>query len=90
MHDLVIRNATIVDGTGAPARAGDLALDGGIIASAGGKAGAGRRETAHQPTPATIRNTAAVATTSAPGPERRGPAMTPVTSPLAFAIGAGS
>ena len=44
MHDLVIRNATIVDGTGAPARSGDLAIDGGIIASAGGKVGAGRRE----------------------------------------------
>jgi N-acyl-D-amino-acid deacylase len=44
MHDLVIRNATIVDGTGAPARSGDLAIDGGIIASAGGKTGAGRRE----------------------------------------------
>src|SRR5260370_10839233 len=44
MHDLVIRNAIIVDGTGAPARSGDLAVDRGIIASAGGKAGAGRRE----------------------------------------------
>ena len=27
MHDLVIRNATIVDGTGAPARHGDIAID---------------------------------------------------------------
>jgi N-acyl-D-amino-acid deacylase len=44
MHDLVIRNATIVDGTGAPARSGDIEIDGGIIVSAGGKAGAGRRE----------------------------------------------
>jgi len=44
MHDLVIRNATIVDGTGAPARSGDLGIDGGVIVSAGGKAGPGRRE----------------------------------------------
>jgi N-acyl-D-amino-acid deacylase len=29
MHDLVIRNATIVDGTGAPARSGDIEIDGG-------------------------------------------------------------
>jgi N-acyl-D-aspartate/D-glutamate deacylase len=43
MHELVIRNATIVDGTGAPARNGDLEIDGGIIVSVGGKAGAGRR-----------------------------------------------
>lgn len=44
MHDLVIRDATIVDGTGAPARAGDIAIDGAVIVSVGGKAGAGRRE----------------------------------------------
>lgn len=44
MHDLVIRNGRIVDGTGAPAREGDIAIDGGKIASVGGKAGAGRRE----------------------------------------------
>jgi N-acyl-D-amino-acid deacylase len=44
MHDLVIRNGKIVDGTGAPARSGDVAIDGGVIISAGGKAGAGRRE----------------------------------------------
>src|SRR5215470_3612982 len=44
MHDLVIRNATIVDGTGAPARSGDLGIDVGVIVSAGGKAGPGRRE----------------------------------------------
>ena len=29
MHDLVIRGATIVDGTGAPPPAGDVAVDGG-------------------------------------------------------------
>jgi N-acyl-D-aspartate/D-glutamate deacylase len=44
MHDLVIRNATIVDGTGAPARTGDIAIDAGIIAGVEGKAGPGRRE----------------------------------------------
>jgi N-acyl-D-amino-acid deacylase len=44
MHDLVIRNGTIVDGTGVSGFTGDLAIDGGKIASVGGKAGAGRRE----------------------------------------------
>ncbi len=44
MHDLVIRNGKIVDGTGAPAHFGDVAIDGGVITSVGGTAGAGRRE----------------------------------------------
>ena len=44
MHDLVIRNGKIVDGTGAAAFTGDLAIDGGKITSVGGKAGAARRE----------------------------------------------
>src|SRR5271154_5565799 len=44
MHDLVIRNGKIVDGTGQLARSGDIAIDGGVIAAVGGKAGAGRRE----------------------------------------------
>jgi N-acyl-D-aspartate/D-glutamate deacylase len=44
MHDLVIRGGSIVDGTGAPARTGDVAIDGERIVSAGGKAGPGRRE----------------------------------------------
>jgi N-acyl-D-aspartate/D-glutamate deacylase len=44
MHDLVIRDAKIVDGTGAPAFAGDIAIDGERIAQVGGKAGPGRRE----------------------------------------------
>jgi N-acyl-D-aspartate/D-glutamate deacylase len=44
MHDLVIRGGTLVDGTGAPARSGDLAIDGDRIASVGRKADAGRRE----------------------------------------------
>src|SRR5208282_5158492 len=44
MHDLVIRNGRIVDGTGAAAFGGDVAIDGNKIAAVGGKAGAGRRE----------------------------------------------
>ncbi len=44
MHDLVIRDASIVDGTGAAAYAGDIAIDGGTIAAVGGTAGAARRE----------------------------------------------
>jgi len=39
MHDLVIRGGTLVDGTGAAARSGDLAIDGDRITSVGGKAG---------------------------------------------------
>jgi len=44
MHDLVIRNGKIVDGTGASAFIGDVAIEGGRITSVGGKAGAARRE----------------------------------------------
>jgi N-acyl-D-aspartate/D-glutamate deacylase len=44
MHDLVIRNGKIVDGTGATAFPGDVAIDGGKISSVGAKAGAARRE----------------------------------------------
>ena len=44
MHDIVIRGGTIVDGTGAPASAGDVAVDGDRIVQVGGKAGPGRRE----------------------------------------------
>jgi len=44
MHDLVIRNGTILDGSGKPGFAGDIAIDGGKIVAVGGKAGAGRRE----------------------------------------------
>ncbi|MBM3525762.1 MAG: amidohydrolase family protein, partial [Alphaproteobacteria bacterium] len=35
MHDLLIRNATLLDGTGAPARRGDLAVGAGRIAAIG-------------------------------------------------------
>jgi N-acyl-D-aspartate/D-glutamate deacylase len=44
MHDVVIRSGTIVDGTGEPARTGDVAIDGGRVTGVGGKAGAARRE----------------------------------------------
>ncbi len=46
MHDLVIRDANIVDGTGADAYSGDIAIDGGTITQVGGTAGAGKRELA--------------------------------------------
>ncbi len=44
MHDIVIRGGTIVDGTGAPASTGDVAIDGDRIVQVGGKAGPARRE----------------------------------------------
>jgi N-acyl-D-aspartate/D-glutamate deacylase len=44
MHDLVIRGGRVVDGTGAPARTADLAVDGDRIAEVGRVAGRGRRE----------------------------------------------
>jgi N-acyl-D-amino-acid deacylase len=43
MHDLVIRNGRIVDGTGAVAFNGDIAIDDGIIVAVGGVDGTGRR-----------------------------------------------
>ena len=43
MHDIVIRGGTIVDGTGAPAFQGDVALSGDRIVQVGGKAGPARR-----------------------------------------------
>ena len=44
MYDLVIRNATIVDGTGKPAFAGDLAVRDGRIAAVGEVGDKGRKE----------------------------------------------
>lgn len=44
MHDIVIRGGSIVDGTGAKARAGDLAIDGGLISVVGQVTQSGRRE----------------------------------------------
>ena len=43
-HDLVIRGGLIVDGTGAPARRGDVAVQGGRLAEVGGVTGRGQRE----------------------------------------------
>ena len=42
MHDLVIRNAVIVDGIGTPSYAGDLAVSDGRIAALGDAVGEGR------------------------------------------------
>jgi N-acyl-D-amino-acid deacylase len=44
MHDLVIRNALLVDGTKAPAKPGAVAVDGGRIVEIGREVGPGRRE----------------------------------------------
>ena len=44
MHDIVIRGGTVIDGTGKPAFAGDVAIAGGRIAAVGGKQGPARRE----------------------------------------------
>jgi len=44
MHDLVIRNGLLVDGTGAPARRADVAVDGERIVAVGEVDGAGKRE----------------------------------------------
>jgi N-acyl-D-aspartate/D-glutamate deacylase len=43
MHDIVIRGGTILDGTGAPAVTGDVAIDGDKIVAVGGKAGPAKR-----------------------------------------------
>jgi N-acyl-D-amino-acid deacylase len=43
MHDLVIRGGTILDGSGAPSFAGDVAIDGQRLVAVGGKAGPARR-----------------------------------------------
>ena len=44
MHDLVIRNANLVDGTGQPARTADIGIDGSLITSVGDSVHPGRRE----------------------------------------------
>jgi N-acyl-D-amino-acid deacylase len=44
MHDLVIRGGTIVDGTGGPSFAGDVAIDGDRIAQVGTVTGSGAQE----------------------------------------------
>lgn len=44
MHDLVIRNGTVIDGTGAPRVVGDIAIDGETIVKIGTVSGQGREE----------------------------------------------
>jgi N-acyl-D-aspartate/D-glutamate deacylase len=44
VHDLVVRAGTVVDGTGAPARTADIAIDGGTVTDVGRVDEAGRRE----------------------------------------------
>ena len=44
MHDLVIRNGLVVDGTGAPARQADVAIDDGVVAAIGEVNDIGREE----------------------------------------------
>ncbi len=43
-HDLVIRNGTVVDGTGGDRFVGDVAVSGGLVTAAGDVDGSGRRE----------------------------------------------
>jgi N-acyl-D-amino-acid deacylase len=44
MHDLVIRNGTVVDGTGGPPRAADVAVDHGVVSVVGAVDGPAERE----------------------------------------------
>src|ERR1700756_4309714 len=44
MFDLVIRNGTVIDGSGQPRKVADVAVQDGRIAAVGPKLGAGRRE----------------------------------------------
>jgi N-acyl-D-amino-acid deacylase len=44
MHDIVIRDGSILDGTGAEPVTGDVAIDGDKLTAIGGKAGPGKRE----------------------------------------------
>ena len=37
MYDLAIRNGTVIDGTGGPARRADVAVSGGVVAADDGR-----------------------------------------------------
>ncbi|HEB89871.1 MAG TPA: D-aminoacylase, partial [Deltaproteobacteria bacterium] len=43
-HDLIVRNGNLIDGTGGPARAGDVAIEDGRIVEVGEVTGTARRE----------------------------------------------
>jgi N-acyl-D-aspartate/D-glutamate deacylase len=45
VHDLVVRSGTVVDGTGAPSRTADVAIDDGRITAVGALAGVGAKRT---------------------------------------------
>ena len=44
MADLVIRNGSVVDGSGDPPRMADVAINDGVVVEVGGVTGRGRRE----------------------------------------------
>lgn len=44
MHDLVVRNGEVIDGSGGPRRMADIAIDGDRITAVGADVSAGRRE----------------------------------------------
>ena len=44
MHDLVVRNGTVIDGTGIPGRQADVAISDGMITALEPRAGAARRD----------------------------------------------
>ncbi len=44
MHDLVVRNGTVIDGTGVPRRQADVAITGGLITALEPQLGAARRD----------------------------------------------
>jgi N-acyl-D-aspartate/D-glutamate deacylase len=43
MHDLIVQNGTLVDGSGAPPRAADVAVSDGVIRGVGSDLGPARR-----------------------------------------------
>ena len=49
MHDVIIKGGLIADGTGAEARHGDVAIDGGMITEVGAVSGPARRTEGSSP-----------------------------------------